>query len=30
MTATPTIDLHGWTTEQLSQASPDLLLNMIR
>jgi putative transposase len=30
MTATPSIDLPGWMTEQLSQASPDLLRQMIR
>ena len=30
MTATPSIDLPGWMTEQLSQASPDLLRAMIR
>ena len=30
MTATPSIDLPGWMAEQLSQASPDLLRNMIQ
>ena len=30
MTATPRIDLPGWTVEQLSQANPDLLRNMIQ
>ena len=30
MTATPSIDLPGWMTEQLSQASPDLLRTMIQ
>jgi putative transposase len=30
MTATPSIDLPGWMTEQLSQASPDLLWNMVQ
>ena len=30
MTATPSIDLPGWMTEQLSQASPDLLRNMVQ
>ena len=30
MTATPSIDLPGWRAEQLSQASPDLLGNMIQ
>jgi len=29
MTATPSIDLSGWLTEQLGQASPDLLRQMI-
>ncbi len=29
MTATPSIDLSGWLTEQLDQASPDLLRQMI-
>jgi transposase-like protein len=29
MTATPSIDLSGWLTEQLAQASPDLLRQMI-
>jgi transposase-like protein len=30
MTATPSIDLPGWMAEQLSQASPDLLRNLIQ
>lgn len=30
MTATPSIDLSGWMTEQLSQASPDLLRSMLQ
>ena len=30
MTATPSIDLPGWMTEQLSQASPDLLRQMVQ
>ena len=30
MTAPPSIDLPGWMAEQLSQASPDLLRNMIQ
>jgi len=30
MTAIPSIDLPGWMAEQLSQASPDLLRNMIQ
>ena len=30
MTATPSIDLPSWMAEQLSQASPDLLRNMIQ
>jgi len=30
MTATPSIDLPGWMAEQLSQASPDLLRDMIQ
>jgi putative transposase len=30
MTATPSIDLPGWRAEQLSQASQDLLRNMIQ
>ena len=30
MTATPSIDLRGWMAEQLSQASPDLLRNLIQ
>jgi putative transposase len=30
MTATPSIDLPGWMAEQLYQASPDLLRNMIQ
>ena len=30
MTATPGIDLPGWMAEQLSQASSDLLRNMIQ
>jgi hypothetical protein len=30
MTATPSIDLPGWMSEQLSQASPDLLRNMVQ
>ena len=30
MTAPPSIDLPGWMTEQLSQASPDLLRSMIQ
>jgi putative transposase len=29
MTAVPSIDLSGWLTEQLGQASPDLLRQMI-
>lgn len=29
MTAPPSIDLSGWLTEQLGQASPDLLRQMI-
>jgi transposase-like protein len=29
MTATPSIDLSGWLTDQLGQASPDLLRQMI-
>ncbi|HZC50875.1 MAG TPA: IS256 family transposase [Mycobacterium sp.] len=29
MTASPSIDLSGWLTEQLAQASPDLLRQMI-
>ena len=29
MTATPSIDLSGWLTAQLDQASPDLLRQMI-
>jgi putative transposase len=29
MTATPSIDLSGWLTEQLAEASPDLLRQMI-
>ncbi len=29
MTDTPSIDLSGWLTEQLGQASPDLLRQMI-
>lgn len=29
MTATPSIDLSGWLSEQLTQASPDLLRQMI-
>ena len=29
MTATPSIDLSGWLSEQLGQASPDLLRQMI-
>ena len=30
MTATPSIDLPGWMAEQLSQASPDLLRQMVQ
>jgi putative transposase len=30
MTATPSIDLSGWMSEQLSQASPDLLRSMLQ
>ena len=30
MTATPSIDLPGWMTEQLFQASPDLLRQMVQ
>ena len=30
MTATPSIDLPSWMTEQLSQASPDLLRQMVQ
>ena len=30
MTATPSIDLSGWLAEQLAQASPDLLRQMIK
>jgi putative transposase len=30
MTATPSIDLPDWMTEQLTQASPDLLRQMIQ
>src|SRR3954454_1855763 len=30
MTATPSIDLSGWMAEQLSQASPDLLRQMVQ
>jgi putative transposase len=30
MTATPSIDLPGWMTEQLAQASPDLLRQMVQ
>jgi hypothetical protein len=30
MTATPLIDLPGWMVEQLSQASPDLLRQMVQ
>ena len=29
MTATPSIDLSGWLSEQLTQASPDLLRAML-
>ena len=29
MTAPPSIDLSGWLTEQLAEASPDLLRQMI-
>ena len=29
MTAPPSIDLSGWLSEQLGQASPDLLRQMI-
>jgi putative transposase len=29
MAATPSIDLSGWVSEQLSQASPDLLRAML-
>jgi putative transposase len=29
MTAPPSIDLSGWLSEQLAQASPDLLRQMI-
>ena len=30
MTATPSIDLPSWMAEQLSQASPDLLRQMVQ
>ena len=30
MTATPSIDLPGWMAEQLSQASPDLLRQLVQ
>jgi putative transposase len=30
MTVTPSIDLPAWMTEQLSQASPDLVRSMIK
>ena len=30
MTATPSIDLSSWMTEQLSQASPDLLRQLVQ
>jgi Transposase, Mutator family len=30
MTATPSIDLPAWMVEQLSQASPDLLRQMVQ
>jgi putative transposase len=30
MTATPSIELPGWMAEQLSQASPDLLRQMVQ
>src|SRR4051812_15969756 len=30
MTVTPSIDLPGWMAEQLSQASPDLLRQMVQ
>ena len=29
MTAPPSIDLSGWLSEQLTQASPDLLREML-
>ena len=30
MTAPPSIDLSGWLSEQLAQASPDLLRAMVK